>query len=168
MPNYRRQYFGTAWFFTVVTFRRSPLFGNETARACLLEAVDYCRERYPFVIGGWVLLPDHMHCIWHLEDRDTDFSRRWSIIKRKFTKAFRERGNQEPPFWQKRFWEHCIRDERDYENHLNYIHFNPVKHGYVRCPNEWQWTSFHSYVEKGVYLADWGSCVEIPLDIGNE
>jgi putative transposase len=168
MPNYRRQYFGTAWFFTVVTSKRKPLFADKNARSCLLEAIEDCRTSYPFVIAGWVLLPAHLHYLWYIDNGDTDFSRRWGIIKAQFTKVFRECGHREPSFWQKRFWEHCIRDDRDYENHLNYIHFNPVKHGYVTSPQDWQWTSFHSFVEKGIYPLDWGAGVEIPANIGNE
>jgi len=72
------------------------------------------------------------------------------------------------PFWQKRFWEHRIRDERDHENHLNYIHFNPVKHGYVASPKDWPWTTFHSFVKNGIYQAYWGSDVAIPASVGKE
>jgi len=168
MPNYRRQYFGTAWFFTVVTSKRRPLFADQAARFCLREAIEDCQKRYPFVVDGWVLLPDHIHCIWHIENADPNFSRRWAIIKSQFTKVFRGQGDQEPPFWQKRFWEHCIRDDRDYENHLNYIHFNPVKHGYVASPKDWKWTSFHSHVEEGLYPLDWGASLDISSHIGNE
>jgi len=168
MPNYRREYSGTEWFFTVVTSRRHHLFVDREARLCLREAVVECQDRYPFAIAGWILLPDHIHCIWRIENCDTDFSRRWSIIKRRFTEIFREQSHHQPPFWQKRFWEHCVRDEQDYENHLNYIHFNPVKHGYVASPKDWKWTSFHRYVEQGYYPPDWGCRVTIPPDVGNE
>jgi putative transposase len=168
MSNYRREYFGTKLFFTVVSHDRAPVFASEAARSCLRSAIEDCRKRHPFVVDAWVLLPDHIHCIWSLDTTDPDFSRRWSIIKRRFTQGFRERSRIEPPFWQKRFWEHRIRDERDYENHVNYIHFNPVKHGYVAAPIDWPWTTFHQYVKNGIYQADWAAGGAIPSDTGNE
>jgi putative transposase len=168
MPNYRREYFGTKWFFTVVTHKRAPVFALEDARSCLRKAIEHCRKGHHFVVDAWVLLPDHIHCIWSLDATDSDFSLRWSIIKRRFTQQFRERSCGDPPFWQKRFWEHRIRDERDYENHVNYIHFNPVKHGYVSSPTDWPWTTFHTFVKNGAYPVDWGAGVRIPTDTGNE
>ena len=85
MPNYRRDYSGCLWFFTVVTHRRQHLFDKAVARKCLRKSVDECRDRYPFDIPAWVLLPDHLHCIWNLPMEDRDYSRRWSLIKRRFT-----------------------------------------------------------------------------------
>jgi putative transposase len=119
MPRYRRDYFGTTWFFTVVSFGRKHVFTSEKARTCLRKAVEDCRIHYPFVVDAWVLLPDHIHCIWTLDETDPNYSRRWAIIKRQFTHIFVSRGCHKIPFWQKRFWEHRIRDERDYENHMN-------------------------------------------------
>jgi putative transposase len=168
MPNYRRYYSGTTWFFTVVTLNRHPIFDSEAARSCLQKAIEDCRKHYPFVIEASVRLPDHLHCIWSLNQTDPDYSRRWSIIKRLFTQAFRKQTCDKRSFWQKRFWEHRIRNEQDYANHLNYIHFNPVKHGYVFSPADWPWTTFHEYVKRGIYQADWGAGITIPLDVGNE
>ncbi|MCL4538592.1 MAG: transposase [Bacteroidetes bacterium] len=168
MPRYRRDYFGTTWFFTVVTTGRKRLFASEAARSCLRSAVDNCRMLHPFAIDAWVLLPDHIHCIWSLDETDPNYSRRWAIIKRRFTQTFRERSCQDVPFWQKRFWEHRIRNEEDYEDHVNYIHFNPVKHGYVASPRDWPWTTFQKFVRNGIYAADWGSNVTIPKSVGNE
>jgi len=168
MPRYRRDYFGTTWFFTVVTSGRKPVFESEAARVCLRAAVKNCRIHYPFTIDAWVLLPDHIHCVWSLDETDLDFSRRWSIIKRQFTQTYREQRCHEVPYWQKRFWEHRIRNEWDYENHLNYIHLNPVKHGYVRFPRDWPWTTFHRFVKNAIYPADWSSDIEIPSNVGNE
>lgn len=168
MPRYVREYRGTSWFFSVVTAHRRRIFTDERARLCLREAVAECKNRYPFTIEGWVLLPDHMHCIWSVGDHDSDFSRRWSIIKRLFTRTFRKKNAQTPPYWQNRFWEHCIRDDSDFENHLNYIHFNPVRHGYVASPKDWPWTSFHRYVVEGIYPQDWASCDNMPSNVGNE
>ncbi len=167
MPNYIRFYSGNLWFFTVVTHRRIPILTNESARNCLREAILHCRERYPFTIAAWVLLPDHMHCIWGLIEDDLDYSRRWSIIKRKFTQAYGD-DKQKPPFWQNRFWAHLITDEKDYENHVNYIHYNPVKHGLVDKAIGWPWTSLHRMVKAGTIPPDWGEQINIPDGIGQE
>jgi putative transposase len=167
MPNYKRFYDGCVWFFTAVTYSRRPFLTSEQGRLCLRNAIEECRKQYPFTIEGWVLLPDHMHCVWHLPESDLDYSRRWSIIKRKFTQNYRQ-GQNLPPFWQKRFWAHGISDELDYANHMNYIHYNPVKHGYVKTPKEWPWTSFHCCVEAGIYSNDWGENVCLSDDVGNE
>jgi putative transposase len=168
MPRYRRDYFGTTWFFTVVTSSRKPLFASEAARICLRNSIENCRTLHPFTVDAWVLLPDHIHCIWSTGETDPNYSRRWAIIKKQFTQTFGKRSCQDMPFWQKRFWEHRIRDERDYENHVNYIHFNPVKHGYVTSLRDWPWTTFHRFVNNGIYTADWGSGVIIPANVGNE
>jgi putative transposase len=168
MPNYRRYYCGTVHFFTVVTHKRRPILTVSKARSCLRQAIADCRQRYPFKIQGWVLLPDHLHCIWELSGEDLDYSRRWSMLKRRFTQSFADGQNHHPPFWQKRFWAHQITDDRDYENHSNYIHFNPVKHGYASAPGEWPWTSFHRCVEMGLYSPNWAEGVNIPEKIGRE
>jgi putative transposase len=114
------------------------------------------------------LLPDHIHCIWDLADDDLNYSRRWSIIKRKFTQNIGNGKDRSPRFWQKRFWAHLINDETDYENHMNYIHYNPVKHGLVERARDWSWTSLHRLMEEGKYPANWGEQVEIPEGIGHE
>jgi putative transposase len=137
MSNYLRFYSGTPCFFTVVTHNRTKILTSDQARSCLRKAIIDCRQIYPFKIEAWVLLPDHLHCVWSLPDTDLNYSRRWSIIKRKFTQAFIRDHNKKPPFWQKRFWTHLIVNEKDYEDHLNYIHFNAVKHGLVNDPLEW-------------------------------
>jgi len=140
MPNYRRDYTGTYWFFTVVTQRRIPRLVEPVSRACLAQAVRECRERYPFAIDAWVLLPDHMHCVLSL-DADRDYSRRWSIIKRRFTQLMRTRGAPCLP-WQSRFWAHRIEDKVDFENHVAYVHYNPVKHALVSRVCDWPWSTF--------------------------
>ena len=95
MPNYRRDYSGTAWFFTVVTHSRRPLLAEASARDALRSAISDCRLRFPFRIDAWVLLPDHMHAVWTLPDSDRDYSRRWSMIKRRFTQQMIElRGSR--------------------------------------------------------------------------
>lgn len=164
MSNYRRARQGSLYFFTLVTEQRRPLLTDAACRIALRQAIDEVRQRYPFAIHGWVLLPDHLHCIWQLPEADDDFGRRWSIIKRRVSQALeppapvyasrfvrRERG-----LWQRRFWEHRIRDERDYRTHMDYLHGNPLRHGLVASVIEWPWSSFHRLVRQGVYPADWG------------
>jgi putative transposase len=139
---------------------------TEDARKSLKNAINHCRGIYPFAIEAWVLLPDHLHCIWNIPECDLNYSRRWAIIKRKFTQAFVNRGRA--PFWQNRFWAHLITDEKDYDNHMNYIHYNPVKHGLVKRAADWPWTSLHRLIEEGKYPAQWGEGVEITEGIGKE
>jgi REP-associated tyrosine transposase len=169
MPDYRRADTpGAAYFFTVVTFRRRALLTDDDCRGWLRSAVAHTRERYPFAVDAWVLLPDHLHCIWTLPEADNDFSVRWNGIKRRFTIAAKQRlhhpewmnasrrKHREATVWQRRFWEHRIRDDNDYERHVDYIHYNPVKHGLTKTAAEWPYSTFHRYVERGIYPPDWG------------
>ena len=168
MPEYRRAFIpGGTFFFTVVTEGRAPLFGEAHARALLGEAFREVRGRRPFEIDAIVLLPDHLHTVWRLPDNDHDFSARWSMLKRIFTKAWLAKGGREQHVsmsrrrnrrcgvWQRRFWEHTIRDETDYVRHCDYIHYNPVKHGLVACPHAWQYSSFQRLVRAGLYERSW-------------
>lgn len=146
------------YFFTVVTFKRRPLFANALVRECLRRAWRDTRRRYPFSTEALCLLPDHLHCLWTLPADDHDFSRRWNLIKGLTTRLYRQLPvADQSPVWQPRFWEHVIRDESDFHNHLDYIHFNPVKHGCVQRPGDWQWSSFYRYVRLGAYPEDWGN-----------
>ena len=116
-----------------------------------------------------MLLPDHIHCIWSLPRNDCDFSKRWGLIKAMLTKQAKvllhreewmddsKRTHRESTIWQRRFWEHRIRDDVDFSRHMDYIHFNPVKHGYVGCVREWPYSTFHRFVRAGVYPMDWAS-----------
>jgi putative transposase len=168
MPNYRRWVVpGGTFFFTVVTFERTPFLCSDPARPLLRRAITECRAQWPFQIDAFVLLPDHMHTIWTLPTGDTGYSQRWGWIKKTFTQLWREAGGAERAvspakradrrggLWQQRFWEHTVDDPRDFENHVEYIHYNPVKHGYVKCPHEWPYSSFHRWVAAGRYPADW-------------
>jgi putative transposase len=168
MPNYIRAYRpGGTFFFTLVTYDRAPFLCEPLARRVLRDAIDECRNERRFTIDAFVLLPDHLHAIWTLPENDADFSTRWSIIKRRFTQMWRAAGgeagvvsesrfnNRRRGVWQRRFWEHVIRDEGDFEKHLNYIHFNPVKHSLATCPHSWEWSSFHRQVDKSIYAPDW-------------
>lgn len=129
----------------------------------LRVALRLTRRRYPFGIDAMVVLPDHLHIIMTLPNGDSGFSIRWSLIKRRFTHALLSTGtrlprhrNGEAALWQRRFWEHTIRDDRDFERHIDYIHFNPVKHGLVGRVLDWPYSSFHGYVRLGVLPQDWG------------
>jgi putative transposase len=163
MPDYRRNRIpGATYFFTVNLFDRSSDL-LVTHIDVLREAVRQVRRRSPFGIDAWVVLPDHMHCLWTLPQDDCDFSGRWRALKKAFSKSLPDteprstvmirRG--ERGIWQRRYWEHTIRDERDYAAHMDYIHFNPVKHGLVNGPGEWPFSSFRRCVAAKLYPADW-------------
>lgn len=126
------------------------------------------REKYPFQIDAIVLLPDHIHCIWTLPANDSNYATRWRLIKSYVTKhgashlqlqASRSESRQkrgESNLWQRRFWEHLIRDNADFEQHCDYIHYNPVHHSLCHRVVDWKYSSFHRYVAQGVYPIDWG------------
>lgn len=163
MPNYLRfRIKGGCYFFTVNLLGRDKSLLVDHIDL-LREAVRVCRQKRPFHIDGWVVLPEHMHCIWTLPEGDDDFSSRWKMIKIHFSKGLpkTERRSKvrvkrgERGIWQRRFWEHAIRDECDYEKHMDYIHFNPVKHGWVEQVIDWPYSSFHSYLKRGIYPANW-------------
>jgi putative transposase len=118
---------------------------------------------HPFTIDAIVVLPEHLHCIWTLPQGDADYKTRWALIKANFSRAIplgercseRRRKRGERGIWQRRYWEHVIRDERDFASHADYIHWNPVKHGWARSPGDWPWSSFHAYVRRGIYTVNW-------------
>jgi len=164
MPNYiRAKSEGGYYFFTVVTYAREKLFRSEFARRCLKEAFERTQSRRPFETIAFCLLFDHVHCIWKLPEDDADYSKRWSSIKGQFSKAYLNLCGQhrrvspsrsrkgEVCIWQRRFWEHQIRDERDLQHHVDYIHYNPVKHGLVQDLEDWPWSTYHKYVKERLY-----------------
>ena len=165
MPNYRRNRVpGGCYFFTVnLQNRQSRLLVEHIDE--LREAVRTVRRQQPFHIDGWVVLPEHMHTIWTLPPGDEAYSSRWRAIKKAFSKAIpniefrsaQQLKRHERGIWQRRFWEHTIRDEADYAAHMDYLHYNPVKHGWVKTVGEWPFSSFHRLVQNGIYAADWGS-----------
>ncbi|MEM9002535.1 MAG: transposase [Cyanobacteria bacterium P01_F01_bin.86] len=165
---YRRYYQpGGTYFFTVVTNNRHPLLVEHIDR--LRQAFRYGMTKYPFTIDGIVILPDHLHTIWRLPDGDDDFSTRWMVIKRKFSAGFpsnisnrSKQMKREKGIWQRRFWEHAVRNEEDWHNHMDYIHYNPVKHSYCSSPSDWRYSSFHRLVQTGLYAAEWGT---LPLSV---
>jgi putative transposase len=171
MSRFRRANDGTTFFFTVIAYRRRPILCDTVIRTALRDAIRAVRVSRPFSIDGWILLPDHLHCIWTLPPDDTDFSQRWSQIKHRVSYAcgdrYRIRGSDaqaqrgEGTIWQRRFWEHCIRNDIDMQRHLDYIHFNPVKHGYAETAAAWPYSTFGRYLNAGVYAADWGGTAEV-------
>ena len=141
----------------------------------LREAFKKVMARHPFVIDAHVILPDHLHFMWTLPDGDWDFSTRWRLIKSYFTnKCASEYKNnisksrqkkKEQAVWQRRFWEHQIRDNKDFANHVEYIHYNPVKHGLAKVARDWDHSSFLRFVSAGFYDPDWGVGEEIEFDV---
>ncbi len=159
MSDYRRlRVPGGCYFFTVVTYERRRLFAETHNVDLLREAFAHTKSRRPFSMDAIVILPDHLHCVWRLPEGDTDFSGRWRAIKqfvsRRIDAPRSPRG--EKLVWQRRFWEHLIRDEEDWRRHVDYIHFNPVKHGLVHAPEDWPYSSFPRAVENGWYRTGWG------------
>lgn len=160
---YRRALiFGASYFFTVNLADRSARLLVERI-ADLREVVRDVRRAHPFEIVAWVVLPDHLHAVWTLPDGDADYATRWGLIKagfsRRIPKGERIRASRvrkgERGIWQRRFWEHLIRDEQDYVAHVDYIHINPLKHGLVTRVRDWPLSSFHRYVQRGTLPIDW-------------
>jgi putative transposase len=177
MPNYRRLYVpGGTYFFTLVTASRRPILCDALGQRCWKEAVAEVNEEIPFEIFAEARLPDHLHCVWILPQGDCDFSRRWAAVKTSFTKKFLARGGQEAPIspsrrrkgergvWQRRFWEHLIRDEDELKRCVDYIHINPLRHGLVSKVCDWPLSTFHRFAEAGEYSLSWGADVEILHD----
>ena len=173
MPNYiRAKKAGGIYFFTVVTRNRQPILLQPPVLAALRHSLNSVRERHPFQLCAWVVLPDHMHCIWRLPHGDSNYAKRWGQIKAGASRELRGsrfiqcsentsiKNRRESGLWQRRFWEHSLRDEKDVRQHLDYIHFNPVKHGLVASAKEWECSSFHFFVGKGAYSENWGSSGE--------
>jgi putative transposase len=161
----------------VVTHQRRPILTSDLGRACLGNAIRKEQRRASFELFAIVLLPDHLHTIWELPESDSDYSTRWGKIKEEFTRTFLGGGGEEGQMtvnrekhreravWQQRFWEHTIRDEDDLEQCTNYLHWNPVKHGFVTRVRDYPWSSFHRFVESGDYEPNWGGdfdCPDVP------
>lgn len=162
MVNYRRMRApGATYFFTVtLRDRRSDVLvvHGDTLR----EVFRHVRNERPFVVEAIVVLPDHLHAVWRLPPDDADYSGRWRAIKARFTRELvcggvplvRDRRG-EYRFWQRRFWEHLIRDDGDFARHIDYIHFNPVKHGLATNPFDWRFSSIHAYARRGFIGSEW-------------
>ena len=176
MSNYRRAWRkGGTYFFTVNLLER---YQNDLLVRhidVLRQVVKDVKRKHPFIIHAWVVLPEHMHCVIELPEGDDDFATRWRLIKIGFSKAMPKterlsavrvkRG--ERAIWQRRFWEHLIRDERDFAAHIDNVHTNPVKHGCVGRVQDWQYSTFHRYVTQGIWPNDWAGGDESTLgDLG--
>lgn len=165
---------GASYFFTLITYRRRPLFSDQSNVERWHRAVAKVQGTRPFVVEAEVVLPDHLHLIWTLPEDDADYATRIRLIKAAFTKmAFScvEDGTSnesraskgEREVWQRRYWEHVIRDERDFQAHLDYIHANPVQHGLVARPSDWPYSTFGIWLERGAYEPWWGADEMPPL-----
>ncbi|TVO64763.1 REP-associated tyrosine transposase [Denitromonas ohlonensis] len=174
MPDYRRNRIpGGCYFFTVNLLDRDS-DALVVHMDLLRNAVRKVRSRRPFHIDAWVVLPDHMHAVWTLPPGDSDYSGRWRAIKIAFAKALpktewrspRRIAKGERGIWQRRFWEHTIRDEADYAAHVDYVHINPLKHGLVEAVGDWPHSSFHRCVARGVYPGDWGGAGAVVVGHG--
>jgi putative transposase len=170
MTQYRRSYIpGGTFFFTVVTYNRQPILTSSVSRKLLREAWKTIQTKYPFELVACCLLPNHLHCIWTLPEQDSDYSIRWRGIKGLFSKSYKKEMNihpnlsaskmkkREAGIWQRRFWEHTIFKQEDFNLHVDYIHYNPVKHGLVNRACDWPWSTFHRFRKEGVYDVDWGT-----------
>ena len=173
MPNYVRVFRpGGTFFLTLVTERRAPLFAENHARTLLHDAIARCQSFHPFEIDAIILLPDHLHLLMTLPRGDADFSVRLRLLKSRFTRTYLASGGTEQRrsdsrvrqqargVWQRRFWEHTIRDEDDLHRHSDYVHYNAVKHKQVTCPHLWPHSSFHRFVAEKRYEPRWCCCCD--------
>ncbi len=176
MPNYTRAFVpGGTFFFTLVAEWRRVILTTEPMRDALHHAFDITRRERTFVVNAIVLLPDHLHCIMTMPEGDADFSTRWRLIKTRATRAYlrsggREAGRSESRqnksergVWQRRLWEHQVRDESAYIKLCDYIHYNPVRHEHARCPHQWAYSSFAKFVREKLYEPDWGCVCKVAL-----
>ena len=172
MPNYRRAWHpGGTYFFTVNLLERS---GNDLLVKHIEElraAIRAVMRSHPFTIHAWVVLPDHFHCVVELPQDDSDFATRMRLIKTRFSKLIAPNENRsavrvrrvERGIWQRRYWEHLIRDDKDFAAHMDYVHINPLKHGLVKRVGDWPYSTFHRLVEQGVYPYDWAGGDDVDL-----
>ena len=180
MANYLRNYApGGTFFFTLVTHQRRRILTTPSSRRLLRAAFRRVRHRWPFDVIAIVLCPDHLHTVWSLPDGDFDYSRRISLIKETFTKAYLAAGgregyvshsrtaHRERGMWQRRFWEHTYRGQNDLKRCVDYIHWNPIKHALAERVADYPWSSFHRYLGLGEYPTDWGGENPCPgLELG--
>ena len=178
MPNYiRARAAGATYFFTLTLPDRGArhLVDHVAELRACMRAV---KERHPFDIEAMVVLPEHLHALWRLPEDDGDYSTRWMLLKQSFTRRLGELGvlpeetteprgrHGERSVWQTRFWEHQVQDDIDFARHVDYIHFNPVKHGWVLRAQDWPYSSLHRFVREGKLPADWGISAAIDGQFG--
>lgn len=167
MSEYRRAYQQQGcYFFTVVTYNREKILLEPDNVVRLRRSFSHVMKKLPFKMDAVVILPDHLHCIWRLPPDDDDFSTRWRLIKRYFSIGIDASltKRSEKKVWQRRFWEHLLRNEKDWQRHMDYIHYNPVKHGYVQNPGDWPYGSFQRAVKHGLYPSDWGTAEPLSIN----
>ncbi|CAN5448831.1 transposase [soil metagenome] len=171
MSQYKRCYIaGGHYFLTLVTFDRKPILTIPENIERLKNAIQKVKQRHPFSINAMVILPDHLHCLWKLPENDQDFSTRVRLIKRYFSMEIPMLINhrQEKQVWQRRFWEHVIQNEDDWRNHMDYIHYNPVKHRYVQSVKEWQHSTFSYWVQKKLSEEHWETSEPLSINMMNK
>jgi putative transposase len=163
MTEYRRNFVkGGSYFFTVALADRSQSLLVDHINA-LRDAFYHVKTQYPFVLDAMVVLPEHLHCIWTLPPEDANYPDRWRRLKAAFSRSLPDRYPRssskilkgERGIWQRRYWEHTLRDEEDWQRHMDYIHYNPLKHQHVGQVADWPYSTFHRYVEAGIYSKDW-------------
>lgn len=168
MTNYRRaRVAGATYFFTVNLARRDTTLLVDHIET-LRQAIGYVRNRHPFTIDAMVVLPEHLHVVWTLPADDVDYPLRWRLLKTWFSRSIlpgehcraSRIAKGERGIWQRRYWEHLIRDDVDLQRHVDYIHFNPVKHGHVARAVDWPWSTIHRDIARGWLTADWGVSVD--------
>ena len=172
MVNYHRSRAAGGTFFFTVNLRdrrRALLVDHIIALRCIVRAVNI---ELPFTIDAMVVLPDHWHAVWTMPPDDLGYARRIRLIKARFPKHLLREGvdidkdeHGEYKLWQRRYWEHTIRDDRDFEAHVNYVHINPVKHGHVARATDWPHSTIHRYVGRGLLVPDW-ACTPEKGDFG--
>ncbi len=166
---------GATYFFTLNLAERKHTLLTDNA-GILRTAIQEVQQKHPFRIDALVILPDHLHAVFTLPGEDADYSGRWRRIKAAFSavlppterRSASRRSKGERGIWQRRFWEHLIRDEQDYARHVDYIHFNPVKHGHVTRVQDWPHSTFHRFVREGKYPLDWAGGDEIGFAVGEQ
>lgn len=168
MPNYRRYYVPNSIVaFTVVTYNRQPIFSKPESAKLFLNLLDTLSNKFHYECQAYSILPDHVHLLIQLSPDFPIFSMFIRELKRLFSIEYQKsdlilpisnasrQKHHEVTIWQRRFWDHIIKDEQDLQNHIDYIHLNPVKHGLVQDPSKWAWSSFAEYVDQGFYSNGW-------------
>ena len=161
---------GGCYFFTVNLANRNQHLLTEHIDI-LRSNINRVKNNHPFKVDAMVILPEHLHAVITLPDDDSDYAKRWMLIKSGFSRQMpkkeiinqSKKNKRERGIWQRRYWEHQIRDDKDYENHVNYVHYvhyNPVKHGYVNQASEWSYSTIHQYIKNGILSQNWGKAYE--------
>lgn len=158
MPSYHHVRDGRTYFFTLAAHRRQPILCDDLVRSVLREKLVVLRRHRPFRIDAWVLMPNHLHCIWTLPDNDRNYSARWGWLKKEVTKTVNDlspRGLIRRSLWQRTLREHRIRDRDELNAYCDYIHFNPVRHQLADAPADWPWSTVHRFIVDGHYPVNW-------------